>query len=738
MGLLKYLPTLQLVAASTGGELRDLTSHCGFEDGIKSSISFNYYPADSRINEKTFVAGNCAYGDVEVQRDDPIDIDGKYFTPVKILYDASQCASEITVGEGNLPSSKALEFNFDTGLGEVDGVFLVLRKHVIPAKCTFQESYTLEYDFGKLNAGLDPNEPQETESGITFEMVAYSDPSRTTQTLTDVTAAGDMTYVTISPNDALPDGLSYAPVECKLVERATECTESCNEINSFTLFNPPEKVCQSSEDLVNLKMSYDNSDSSWDFEFMLFVFDPFNLNDYNLVCNIKVCHTSKNPDDTCNAVAKSCLHSEAENFFTECAWNVKRDMCACEPGQKFNLDNECESCEFGSVSDGQSNQCTVCPAGTQVIENICTPCAAGDREVEHKCEACPVGTTSTASSTICSELKYSWLATQWPNQFNNIGNQIATDDEHFYVPGYDINNRGQVISYNFMAGEFKRIQADSAYNGKTFRGVAVKGTNLYLTCVNCNKIFHFTTDGFLKNEITVKRAYQIQVDSCLKSSQDRTGAECIDALFVGQWAFDGDIYTYGQANNVLSQLDVIDDDQSDSEFDTVVHSSSNIFYGRHNGDIMKVDRFYNGARFTTGTAKTFNAHDSEVKQLRVVNQYLVSASTDKTIKIWDTSSGLDLLKEISFPNGVLGLDVKTIQGQTYIFSFVTATSGEPKEIQVRDLSTVLNGDTDTTVLKIENENFGGACFAVEYHVNTQHLLVGCSTGDLFQYKLHFT
>merc|ERR1712110_52385 len=352
MAILKYLSLFQLANAATTWILRDLTSQCGL--GGTSSISFNYYPAHFSLKEDSFVAGDCGYSDVTVSYGDETDIDGKHFKQVTMSYDPAVCSPGTNPVEGDLSTySSETEFQFDTGVS-LDSQFLSFRTHVIPAKCTYQSSYNLEYNFGELQkktdyGETDDNDPstpdvQSTEGGITFEMVAYSDSARTSPITEDITTAGDLSYVTISPNTALPAGFSFAPAECQLIEVDSSCTENCNSINSFSLFNPPENSCATSEDLLGFAMSYDHQDTTWDFQFMQFLFNPMDVNNYKLVCDIRICAASGDPTTTCNAVAKTCLHSNAGNFFTE-----------CQSDQVFNVDtSSCEdvdtSVDFSSAS----------------------------------------------------------------------------------------------------------------------------------------------------------------------------------------------------------------------------------------------------------------------------------------------------------------------------------------------------------------------------------------------------
>jgi len=197
-------------------------------------------------------------------------------------------------------------------------------------------------------------------------------------------------------------------------------------------------------------------------------------------------------------------------------------MCACEPGQKFNSDNECVECEFGSISDGQTDECTPCQAGFEVIENVCTPCPAGKREVDHKCEECPAGTTSTEASSLCSELKQSYT------DFNSIGYQIATDDEFFYVPGRSNGrdpNKGVARQYKLIAEENGGLPGSAVTNYLTevydataeYRGIAVHGDKVFLTCRGRHQVYYFEKSGTKVQTIgaseQVTNPTQILVDS---------------------------------------------------------------------------------------------------------------------------------------------------------------------------------------------------------------------------------
>merc|ERR1711937_654453 len=89
-------------------------------------------------------------------------------------------------------------------------------------------------------------------------------------------------------------------------------------------------------------MSYDSSDSTWDFQFMLFLFNPSDINRYKLSCDIQVCNYSGDPATTCNTVATSCLN-DSSNYFTACAegenWNAEENTCESPAGAAVSYQN---------------------------------------------------------------------------------------------------------------------------------------------------------------------------------------------------------------------------------------------------------------------------------------------------------------------------------------------------------------------------------------------------------------
>merc|ERR1711879_117089 len=313
MDFLKSLVlALPCVFSQQGWLLKNLESDCNL--GGMSSISFDYYPATIGINEDTFSAGSCSYEQITVDNMATTEIDGKTFRSYIVTYDPTICGSARNIA-GDLSSyGSIVNFRFDTGF-TVSGMFLNIREHIIPASCTFQSTYDLEYNFGILRKETITGETetggiQETEGGITFDILAFTDADRQTP-LTGESSAGDLSFVTIKPTTSLISGYTYAPITCKIEE--DKCTDpqlvdTCTEMNSFTLFDGTGTTCHNI-DFLKFNISHLAADDHWHFEFMLFLFNPNEINQYKLKCQVQVCVDSADPTNTCNKVTDTCLGS---------------------------------------------------------------------------------------------------------------------------------------------------------------------------------------------------------------------------------------------------------------------------------------------------------------------------------------------------------------------------------------------------------------------------------------------
>jgi len=332
------LPLLPVALASADDwQLRDLASQCAL--GGSSSISFNYYPADAEISTSNFKAQDCTYAQITVTNDQTVDIDGKTFRSYTMSYDPSVCSGATFVA-GDLASySSTTQFEFDTGMTAA-GQFLNFRSHIIPASCTYDSSYSLEYNFGQIQKKTDygesddddPTTPdtQSTEGGISFNMAAYTEAARQNLITADALTAGDSSYVTISPATSGVAGFTYAPTSCKLDEDECDAAgENCVNKNSFTLFDGAATTCTNAGPL-GFTIAYDGASKSWNFEFMLFLFNPAAINQYKLKCEVKVCAENQDPASACNAMAASCLDA-SQTYYTPCAqgeaWNSGSNSC---------------------------------------------------------------------------------------------------------------------------------------------------------------------------------------------------------------------------------------------------------------------------------------------------------------------------------------------------------------------------------------------------------------------------
>merc|ERR1711937_457656 len=157
--ILKTLTLLQFVLADDW-ELRNLDASCTF--GGSASLSFNYHPADGVINSSTMKVENCTYDLIVVTNDQTLDIDGKTFRSYTTTYDPTVCSGAVLSGDLSTYSSTTI-FEFEAGT-TVNDQFLSFRSYRIPASCSYNTTYSLEYTFGQIQKQTDVGETDDDDT----------------------------------------------------------------------------------------------------------------------------------------------------------------------------------------------------------------------------------------------------------------------------------------------------------------------------------------------------------------------------------------------------------------------------------------------------------------------------------------------------------------------------------------------------------------------------------------------
>jgi len=141
-----------------------------------------------------------------------------------------------------------------------------------------------------------------------------------------------MSYVSINPASTLVSGFSFAPTSCRLDEDECATDGTCTNKNSFTLFDSSLSTCSNAEK-IGFDISYDDSNTKWNFQFMLFLFNPNEINSYKLKCSLQVCKDDQDPSSACNTMASKCLPAD-NPFYTPCgegtSWDTASTSCKDE------------------------------------------------------------------------------------------------------------------------------------------------------------------------------------------------------------------------------------------------------------------------------------------------------------------------------------------------------------------------------------------------------------------------
>lgn len=360
---------------ATDFRLKNLSSQCSL--GGNSKVTFDYYPSNIDTLAASFSAGNCDIQQVPFNKiGTNTDESGNEYAQIELSYDPTTCAQLTDGATGLAAYSHSLQFSFDTGFMAA-GQFLSMRSHIIPATCTYQSQYDLEYNFGQIQKKTDYGESDDndpataevtrTEGGIDFDLFGYTDSDRTLLAQEGSLIAGQILYARIQPKNTLSDNWTYAPDKCEFIEYhgCDENGENCIIDDTFTLFDSTADQCPDAgvTDHLKFTLNYNSNNKNWNFEYMLFLFDTEVINDYKLKCNVKLCTTSRDSNGECNSVADSCL-PDPSVFYSACpadeTWNTTNEVCVNTATMEldnnyFGVDNKYRSLaeETFSFDDGQ-------------------------------------------------------------------------------------------------------------------------------------------------------------------------------------------------------------------------------------------------------------------------------------------------------------------------------------------------------------------------------------------------
>ena len=127
-----------------------------------------------------------------------------------------------------------------------------------------------------------------SDGGIVFALQGYTDAEKTTEIVPTELASGTKVYMSLTASvpSEMEDSFRFTPNKCTF--KAVSSDES--EINSFVLFDANVNSCQQQFSSLQFSLSFDSNAKSWDFSYLLFLFNGDVVSRYILECEVNACH----------------------------------------------------------------------------------------------------------------------------------------------------------------------------------------------------------------------------------------------------------------------------------------------------------------------------------------------------------------------------------------------------------------------------------------------------------------
>jgi len=191
-----------------------------------------------------------------------------------------------------------------------------------------------------------------SDGGFVFALKGYIDANRTTEIIPTQLASGSKVYMSLTASvpSEMEDSFRFTPNKCTF--KAVSSDESVQ--NSFVLFDATVNSCQQEFSSLQFSLTYDSDKKSWDFSYLLFLFNGDVVSRYILECDVNACYGDEGMQ-TCKNVAEKCDSNYSENtnlwsghnetlhsIMTTWPYRTRGrdDQFLVEPRQRFAFDDE--------------------------------------------------------------------------------------------------------------------------------------------------------------------------------------------------------------------------------------------------------------------------------------------------------------------------------------------------------------------------------------------------------------
>jgi len=198
----------------------------------------------------------------------------------------------------NVDTLKSIEYAQDLTVvvGKKDqGSELVLAKFEVTSYCQLKQEYTIDFNYGTLEAEVHDFSGSGGLTKIEFNISAYDENFNDMITLDQQPSqAGDMIYIgVIIDTDFDYTKKKWAMKECII-------TDATDSQKSYTLFD--EHDC--ANDIVKLSVDYNGTYGRYEISHMLFLLDNHDSSSYTLTCKVLVCDSRDAQD--CQDLIDNC------------------------------------------------------------------------------------------------------------------------------------------------------------------------------------------------------------------------------------------------------------------------------------------------------------------------------------------------------------------------------------------------------------------------------------------------
>lgn len=208
---------------------------------------------------------------------------------------------------------------------------LVFYSNSVNLTCSVKDSYTVNIEYGKIDADYTGDQIAGGEKKYSFDM--RSTDSKFNATIPPSTRAGDTVYLSIESSDVDFSRYKFSVEDCTFSEN-----NGTHDVTEYKLFDNTANDCKNN--FLDFTMGYCAESNSYKLSHTVFTFDPTRENNYTLSCNLKLCDFDvvdsvakcDRVEDNCNIPKVNATVEQIDVMVYEGKWGDWLDIKECPAG----------------------------------------------------------------------------------------------------------------------------------------------------------------------------------------------------------------------------------------------------------------------------------------------------------------------------------------------------------------------------------------------------------------------